>query len=172
MFKSLTWLHRGAIPGSPPLEADTLPHSHWGGSVHEALMLTWLNLGILILSYGNMSTYPSLSWASAMSAGDPVITSQSSQISNLNTVVTPVAILPDACHLMGQCYLVSRVTSCASTVWVKEKARFICSFCLTVAAISISECCCCLLVAYRPSNMRVYLRDGSAQTILRAATLR
>ena len=30
----------------------------------------------------------------------------------------------------------------------------------------------CLLVAYRPSNMRVYLRDGSAQTILRAATLR
>ena len=31
---------------------------------------------------------------------------------------------------------------------------------------------CCLLVALRPSNMRVYLRDGSAQTILRAATLR
>ena len=30
----------------------------------------------------------------------------------------------------------------------------------------------CLLVAYRPSNMRVYLRDGSAQTILRAATQR
>ena len=30
----------------------------------------------------------------------------------------------------------------------------------------------CLLVSYRPSNMRVYLRDGSAQTILRAATLR
>ena len=30
----------------------------------------------------------------------------------------------------------------------------------------------CLLVAYRPSNMRVYLRDGSAHTILRAATLR
>ena len=30
----------------------------------------------------------------------------------------------------------------------------------------------CLLVAYHPSNMRVYLRDGSAQTILRAATLR
>ena len=30
----------------------------------------------------------------------------------------------------------------------------------------------CLLVAYRPSNMRVYLRDGSAQTILRAATRR
>ena len=28
------------------------------------------------------------------------------------------------------------------------------------------------LVAYRPSNMRVYLRDGSTQTILRAATLR
>ena len=28
------------------------------------------------------------------------------------------------------------------------------------------------LVAYRPSNMRVYLGDGSAQTILRAATLR
>ena len=28
------------------------------------------------------------------------------------------------------------------------------------------------LVAYRPSNMRVYLRDGSAQTSLRAATLR
>ena len=31
---------------------------------------------------------------------------------------------------------------------------------------------CCLLVAQRPSNMLVYLRDGSAQTILRAATLR
>ena len=30
----------------------------------------------------------------------------------------------------------------------------------------------CLLVAYRPSNKRVYLRDGSAQTILRVATLR
>ena len=30
----------------------------------------------------------------------------------------------------------------------------------------------CLLVAQRPSNMRVYLRDRSAQTILRAATLR
>ena len=30
----------------------------------------------------------------------------------------------------------------------------------------------CLLVAQRPSNMRVYLRDGSAQTILRAAALR
>ena len=30
----------------------------------------------------------------------------------------------------------------------------------------------CLLVASRPSNMRVYLRDGAAQTILRAATLR
>ena len=30
----------------------------------------------------------------------------------------------------------------------------------------------CYLVAYRPSNMQVYLRDGSAQTILRAATLR
>ena len=28
------------------------------------------------------------------------------------------------------------------------------------------------LVAYCPSNRRVYLRDGSAQTILRAATLR
>ena len=28
-----------------------------------------------------------------------------------------------------------------------------------------------LLVAYHPSNMRVYLRDGSARTILRAATL-
>ena len=30
----------------------------------------------------------------------------------------------------------------------------------------------CLLVAYRPSNMLVYLRDGSAQTVVRAATLR
>ena len=30
----------------------------------------------------------------------------------------------------------------------------------------------CLLVAERPSSMRVYLRDGSAQTILRAATPR
>ena len=30
----------------------------------------------------------------------------------------------------------------------------------------------CCLVAYRPSNMLVYLRDGSAQTILRADTLK
>ena len=30
----------------------------------------------------------------------------------------------------------------------------------------------CLLVVQRPSNMLEYLRDGSAQTILRAATLR
>ena len=30
----------------------------------------------------------------------------------------------------------------------------------------------CWLVVQRPSNMLVYLRDGSAQTILRAATLR
>ena len=30
----------------------------------------------------------------------------------------------------------------------------------------------CWLVAQRPSNMRVYLREGSAQTILCAATLR
>ena len=30
----------------------------------------------------------------------------------------------------------------------------------------------CLLVAKRPSNIQVFLRDGSAQTILRAATLR
>ena len=29
----------------------------------------------------------------------------------------------------------------------------------------------CLLVASRPSNMLVYLRDGSAQTIVNAATL-
>ena len=28
------------------------------------------------------------------------------------------------------------------------------------------------LLAYRPSNRLVYLRDGSAQTIIRAATLR
>ena len=30
----------------------------------------------------------------------------------------------------------------------------------------------CLLVAQRPSNMRVCLREASAQTILHAATLR
>ena len=30
----------------------------------------------------------------------------------------------------------------------------------------------CWLVAKRPSNMLVYLRDGSAQTIVRAVTLR
>ena len=45
-----------------------------------------------------------------------------------------------------------------------------------VAEVSTSRSavlfCFCWLVAYRPSNMRVYLRDGSAQTILRAATLR
>ena len=31
---------------------------------------------------------------------------------------------------------------------------------------------CCLLVAERPSNMLAYLRDGSAQKMARAATLR
>ena len=31
---------------------------------------------------------------------------------------------------------------------------------------------CCFLVAQRPSNMLVYLKDGSALTIVRAATLR
>ena len=31
---------------------------------------------------------------------------------------------------------------------------------------------CCLLAAKRPSNMLLYLRDGSEQTILRAATLK
>ena len=30
----------------------------------------------------------------------------------------------------------------------------------------------CLLAALRPGNMLVYLRDGSAQTVVRAATLR
>ena len=30
----------------------------------------------------------------------------------------------------------------------------------------------CLLFALRPSNMQAYLRDGSAQTIVRATTLR
>ena len=30
----------------------------------------------------------------------------------------------------------------------------------------------CLLVGLRPNNMQVYLREGSAQTILRVATLR
>ena len=30
----------------------------------------------------------------------------------------------------------------------------------------------CWLVAYRPSNSPVYLRDGSTQTTVRAATLR
>ena len=40
--------------------------------------------------------------------------------------------------------------------------------------VSASAClgCCCLLLASRPSNTLVYLRDGSAQTIVRAATLR
>ena len=43
---------------------------------------------------------------------------------------------------------------------------------VTVTVIEDSECdwYCCLLVA--PSNMRVYLRDGSSETSLRAATLR
>ena len=43
---------------------------------------------------------------------------------------------------------------------------------LYLSLTGISLVLFCLLVAYRPSNMRVYLRDGSAQTILRAATLR
>ena len=30
----------------------------------------------------------------------------------------------------------------------------------------------CVLAAQHPSSMRVYLRDGPAQTVLRAATLR
>ena len=40
------------------------------------------------------------------------------------------------------------------------------TFCRMVAGLLA-----CLL-AYRPSNMLVYLRDGSAQTSVRAATLR
>ena len=32
--------------------------------------------------------------------------------------------------------------------------------------------CCCLLVAQRPSDMLVYIRDRSAQTIVHAVTLR
>ena len=44
---------------------------------------------------------------------------------------------------------------------------------VSVGNVGASKVCLfCLLVAYRPSNMQVYLRDGSAQTILRAATLR
>ena len=41
-----------------------------------------------------------------------------------------------------------------------------------ISFFKFSVMCVCWLVAYRPSNMRVYLRDGSAQTILCAATLR
>ena len=37
---------------------------------------------------------------------------------------------------------------------------------------SFSYCCCCLLVSEHPSNMLVYLRDGPAETVGRAATLR
>ena len=33
-------------------------------------------------------------------------------------------------------------------------------------------CCCCLLAASSPSNMAVYLSDGSVQTNLRASTMR
>ena len=40
------------------------------------------------------------------------------------------------------------------------------------AIIQVRCCCRCLLVALCSGSMLVYLRDGSAQTILRAATLR
>ena len=44
---------------------------------------------------------------------------------------------------------------------------------LHVEILSLSlESAVCWLAALRPSNMLVYLRDGSAQTILCAATLR
>ena len=36
---------------------------------------------------------------------------------------------------------------------------------------SYTNGCCCLLLAQRPSNMLVYLRDRYAQTVVRAATL-
>ena len=48
-----------------------------------------------------------------------------------------------------------------SSTWTRKIMKF----------MSLTEFVC-LLVASRPSNMRVYLWDGSAQTILRAATLR
>ena len=42
----------------------------------------------------------------------------------------------------------------------------------SVVGIGQDFVCFVLLVASRPSNMLAYLRGGSAQTILRAATLR
>ena len=41
---------------------------------------------------------------------------------------------------------------------------------LVVGVLYLTVMVC--LFAYRPSNMLVYLRDGSARTILHAATLR
>ena len=54
-----------------------------------------------------------------------------------------------------------------------QTASLIYSFYPSVTVqVQLSEQFVSWFVAYRPSNMRVYLRDGSAQTILRAATLR
>ena len=40
------------------------------------------------------------------------------------------------------------------------------------AYVTVQICCCCVQVAQHPSNMLVYLRDGSAQTMVPATTLR
>ena len=53
-----------------------------------------------------------------------------------------------------------------------RKARKLGSLGEHLTAQCICMTVCCLLVALRPSNMLVYVRDGSAQTSLRAATLR
>ena len=54
--------------------------------------------------------------------------------------------------------------------WESSEVSFLSSSLFLL--LQLGEGCCCWLVALRPSNRLVYLRDGSAQTILRAATLR
>ena len=77
-----------------------------------------------------------------------------------NKQAIPVATLPGAWS-----YWVSGRTG-------KEIAAIICNLCLGVAARKTEEIPdVCLLVACHPSNMVVYLRDGSVRAILRAAAL-
>ena len=66
--------------------------------------------------------------------------------------------------LGGDCYVV-----CLQTTTAGHKTRHLGSDRYVAGVLSG---CFCLLVAYRPINMLVYLRDGCAKTSLRAATLR
>ena len=71
----------------------------------------------------------------------------------------------------GECNMFSRNSANSRPVPMPASITFIGGI-LKEVSFSFILVIVCLLVAWRPSNMLVYLRDGSAQTILRAATLR